>query len=284
MNDTSSRRTAIAARDANRSRRPSPALPRSSTSSPRTPARPPGPSELARRLGLPKSSIANICGALADAGLVRRDRDRASRWAASWPSSAARTSTSVDLVQEFYDACRMLPTGSEETVQLAVLDGTRDDVPRPPRRPPAGSAHLADRAATAGDALPRPARPRSRRSTRPTSSDGSTGVELPAADPSARSGPSTRCWRTCRSSARAATRWTTRRPSRASSASASMIPGRSPGEGRTRRASRCSRRGRPTSGCPLLIADLPPALGRLSDPLRADHWPTLIGTPALRGR
>ena len=33
---------------------------------------PVGPSELARRLGLPKSSIANICGALADAGLVRR--------------------------------------------------------------------------------------------------------------------------------------------------------------------------------------------------------------------
>ena len=31
-----------------------------------------GPSELARRLSLPKSSIANICGALADAGLVRR--------------------------------------------------------------------------------------------------------------------------------------------------------------------------------------------------------------------
>src|SRR6188474_3110085 len=33
---------------------------------------PAGPSELARRLGLPKSSIANICAALADAGLARR--------------------------------------------------------------------------------------------------------------------------------------------------------------------------------------------------------------------
>src|SRR4029079_16311257 len=33
---------------------------------------PVGPSELARRLGLPKSSIANICGALADARLGRR--------------------------------------------------------------------------------------------------------------------------------------------------------------------------------------------------------------------
>jgi len=32
----------------------------------------PGEIELARRLGLPKSSIANICVALADAGLIRR--------------------------------------------------------------------------------------------------------------------------------------------------------------------------------------------------------------------
>src|ERR1700704_5593032 len=31
-----------------------------------------GPSELARRLGLPKSSIANICNAMADIGLLRR--------------------------------------------------------------------------------------------------------------------------------------------------------------------------------------------------------------------
>jgi hypothetical protein len=30
------------------------------------------PSEIGRRLGLPRSSIANICGALADAGPLRR--------------------------------------------------------------------------------------------------------------------------------------------------------------------------------------------------------------------
>src|SRR4029079_5847620 len=29
---------------------------------------------------------------------------------------------SVDAVEEFYEACRLLPTGSEETIQLAVLD------------------------------------------------------------------------------------------------------------------------------------------------------------------
>ena len=51
-----------------------------------------GPSELARRLGLPKSSIANICAALADAGLVAAGRDRLRPRAASWPSSAGRIS------------------------------------------------------------------------------------------------------------------------------------------------------------------------------------------------
>src|SRR2546423_15700902 len=36
------------------------------------PAAPTPLSDLARRLGLPKSSVANICAALVDAGLVRR--------------------------------------------------------------------------------------------------------------------------------------------------------------------------------------------------------------------
>ena len=83
---------------------------------------PVGPSELARRLGLPKSSIANICGALADAGLVRRvgtgfalGRKLAELGGAYLaPSTRSRSSTR---------RARELPTGSEETVQLAVLDG-----------------------------------------------------------------------------------------------------------------------------------------------------------------
>jgi IclR family transcriptional regulator, blcABC operon repressor len=84
---------------------------------------PAGPSELARRLGLPKSSIANICGALADAGLVRRVGTGFTLGRKLAELGGAYL-TSVDLVQEFYEACTELPTGSEETVQLAVLDGT----------------------------------------------------------------------------------------------------------------------------------------------------------------
>jgi DNA-binding IclR family transcriptional regulator len=81
-----------------------------------------GPSELARRLGLPKSSIANICGALADAGLVRRVGTGFTLGRKLAELGGAYL-TSVDLVQEFYEVCTELPAGSEETVQLAVLDG-----------------------------------------------------------------------------------------------------------------------------------------------------------------
>lgn len=83
---------------------------------------PVGPSELARRLGLPKSSIANICGALADAGLVRRVSTGFALGRRLAELGGAYLAT-VDQVQEFYEASRNLPAGSEETVQFAVLDG-----------------------------------------------------------------------------------------------------------------------------------------------------------------
>ena len=83
---------------------------------------PAGPSELARRLGLPKSSIANICGALADAGFVRRVGTGFTLGRKLAELGGAYL-TSVDLVQEFHEACAELPTGAVETVQLAVLDG-----------------------------------------------------------------------------------------------------------------------------------------------------------------
>ena len=83
---------------------------------------PVGPSELARRLGLPKSSIANICGALADAGLVRRIGTGFALGRRLAELGGAYLVT-VDQVQEFYEASRVLPTASEETVQFAVLDG-----------------------------------------------------------------------------------------------------------------------------------------------------------------
>lgn len=81
-----------------------------------------GPSELARRLGLPKSSIANVCGALADAGLVRRVGTGFALGRRLAELGGAYLAT-IDLVQEFYDACQELETGSDETIQLAVLDG-----------------------------------------------------------------------------------------------------------------------------------------------------------------
>src|SRR6187200_3544166 len=82
-----------------------------------------GPSELARRLGLPKSSIANICGALADAGLVRRVGTGFALGRRLAELGGAYLAT-IDLVREFYDACLELEAGSEETIQLAVLDGS----------------------------------------------------------------------------------------------------------------------------------------------------------------
>jgi DNA-binding IclR family transcriptional regulator len=80
-----------------------------------------GSSELARALGLPKSSIANICGALADTGLVRRIGTGFALGRKVAELGGAYLA-SIDQVQEFYEACQTLPTGSEETIQLAVLD------------------------------------------------------------------------------------------------------------------------------------------------------------------
>ena len=83
---------------------------------------PAGPSEIARRLGLPKSSIANICGALADAGLARRVGTGFALGRRLAELGGAYLAT-VDQVQEFYEASRQLEAGSEETIQFAVLDG-----------------------------------------------------------------------------------------------------------------------------------------------------------------
>jgi DNA-binding IclR family transcriptional regulator len=86
------------------------------------PTDPAGPSELARQLGLPKSSIANILNALADAGLVRRTGSGYGLGRKVAELGGAYLAA-IDLVQEFYDASRELPAASDETIQLAVLDG-----------------------------------------------------------------------------------------------------------------------------------------------------------------
>lgn len=81
-----------------------------------------GPSELARRLRLPKSSIANICVTLADTGLLRRVGTSFALGRRLAELGGAYLAT-VDEVQEFYEACPKLPAASEETIQLAILDG-----------------------------------------------------------------------------------------------------------------------------------------------------------------
>ena len=81
-----------------------------------------GPSELARRLGLPKSSIANICAALADVGLLRRVGTGFALGRRLAELGGAYLA-GIDQVQEFHEASKVLPAGSEETVQFAVLDG-----------------------------------------------------------------------------------------------------------------------------------------------------------------
>src|SRR2546427_2889355 len=86
------------------------------------PAEPTALSDLARRLGLPKSSVANICAALVDAGLVRRAGCGFTLGRRLAELGGAYLAT-VDQVQEFYELADQLPVASEETTQMALLDG-----------------------------------------------------------------------------------------------------------------------------------------------------------------
>jgi DNA-binding IclR family transcriptional regulator len=79
-------------------------------------------SDLARRLGLPKSSVANICAALVDARLVRRAGAGFTLGRRLAELGGAYLAT-VDQVQEFYELAERLPVASQETTQLALLDG-----------------------------------------------------------------------------------------------------------------------------------------------------------------
>jgi IclR family transcriptional regulator, blcABC operon repressor len=83
---------------------------------------PTGTSELSRRLGLPKSSIANICAALVETGLLRRD-DGGFTLGRKLAELGGAYLASTDQVHEFYRICDELPVASEETIQLATLDG-----------------------------------------------------------------------------------------------------------------------------------------------------------------
>jgi DNA-binding IclR family transcriptional regulator len=79
-------------------------------------------SELARRLGLPKSSTANLCLALEAERLVSRTETGYLLGRRLVELGGAYLST-VDQVQEFYNACRRQPGVSRLTARVAVLDG-----------------------------------------------------------------------------------------------------------------------------------------------------------------
>lgn len=79
-------------------------------------------SELARSLGLPKSSTANLCQALEAERLVQRTELGYQLGRRLVELGGAYLAT-VDQVKEFYAACRREPTISGLTARVAVLDG-----------------------------------------------------------------------------------------------------------------------------------------------------------------
>jgi DNA-binding IclR family transcriptional regulator len=79
-------------------------------------------SELARRLGLPKSSTANICLSLEAERMVARNDDGYVLGRRLAELGGAYLTT-FDQVKEFYRACRLQPNISRFTARAAVLEG-----------------------------------------------------------------------------------------------------------------------------------------------------------------
>ena len=94
-------------------------------------------SDLARGLGLPKSSVANICGALVEAGLARRSGSgfRLGRRLAELGGAYL---AAVDQIQEFYElADPSKPFGPARSSPISCLS--------PPRRRPRWRCSTASR-------------------------------------------------------------------------------------------------------------------------------------------
>lgn len=79
-----------------------------------------GVSAIGRALGLPKSSVANLCGALTDAGLLRA-RGAGFALGPRLAQLGASYLAGVDQVGLFHEACESLDAGRIETAQLAQL-------------------------------------------------------------------------------------------------------------------------------------------------------------------
>lgn len=79
--------------------------------------------DIARALGLAKSSTFNLCNALEEAGLIAR-RDASYVLGRGVVELGGAYLRSFDIVREFYRLCADSPVLSHELLQLAVLDGT----------------------------------------------------------------------------------------------------------------------------------------------------------------
>ena len=79
-------------------------------------------SDLARQLGLPKSSTANLCLALEGERLISRVESGFQLGRRLVELGGAYLST-MDQIQEFYAACRRQPNISRQTARVAMLDG-----------------------------------------------------------------------------------------------------------------------------------------------------------------
>ena len=82
-----------------------------------------GSNEIARQLGLPKSSVANICIELEQAGLLTR-RDSGYALGRRLVELGGHYLGTVDALREYYDLCASLPIISRESSRIAILDGT----------------------------------------------------------------------------------------------------------------------------------------------------------------
>lgn len=81
-------------------------------------------SELARTLGLPKSSTANLCASLEQAGLVQLWQKGGYSLGRRLAEFGGRYLSAVDELAEFHSLCRKSRYVSQETARVAMLDGT----------------------------------------------------------------------------------------------------------------------------------------------------------------
>jgi DNA-binding IclR family transcriptional regulator len=79
-----------------------------------------GISEIARQLGFPKSSVANICSTLVDTGMMRLV-DGGFRLGPMLAQLGAAYLSGIDQVRLFQEACADLVVCRDDTVQLATL-------------------------------------------------------------------------------------------------------------------------------------------------------------------